>query len=113
MTITLTWEDFVREFSPIPVDHYGTLMLNSFSEDDVKLVKAQPDRNVWTVVSIDFGTMVIEGFHEDNAIGYYITRQPWFGEATYEVDKQQDLACDCGLDTACEICKGTGEIELG
>lgn len=49
-------------------------------------VRTQPDNLVWTLVDGDDGPVVVTGFHQVNAIGYFVSRNPWTEECELVVD---------------------------
>jgi hypothetical protein len=84
------WE---YEYCPIknPNNDYGWngLMFETFDED-FDFVKQQPDMNVWTWVDGDDGTYIITGMAHINAIGYFVTKNPWHAHIEIQVDTYEE-----------------------
>lgn len=66
---------------------YGLMFETYGKELDFVLayVKAKP-HNVWTYIDGEEGTVVVNGYHLVNRIGYFVTYQPAESEAFYEIE---------------------------
>ena len=101
--IELTWSEFVDQYKPIR---------NVFSKDEdqqmyetfgaeLDFVTKANSNNVWTYLEGDGATVVVEGYHYVNRLGYYITEIPWEEGNSYQVD----------LEPWAESCEDCGESE--
>ena len=101
--VSLTWSEFVEQFQPIR---------NVFSKDEdqqmfetygaeVDFVNNVPNDNVWTYLEVEGGTVVTNGFHYVNRLGYFITTVPAEEDTEYEID----------LEMWTESCRDCGEAE--
>lgn len=72
----LDYFDWQQEFKPIQdPDNEGDKMFETYGEE-LATVQAAPANNVWTLIDGDNGeTVVVNGFHFVNRIGYYITEK--------------------------------------
>ena len=98
--VSLTWSEFVEQFQPIR---------NMFSKDEdqqmfetygaeVDFVKNVPNDNVWTYLEVEGGTVITNGFHYVNRLGYFITTVPAEEDTEYEIDLEMwtESCHDCG-----------------
>lgn len=83
------WMDL---YEPVKVhdDERETVMFETYG-DDLAKIKATPVHNVWTWVDTDDGSVIIEGYHVVDRIGYFVTRVPWVDGLDYEVRVQTDV----------------------
>lgn len=94
---TLDWNEFHEKFRPM-VNKFGKDPDNFLFEtygDELDFVLAQDEKHVWTYLDVDFGSVVVNGFHYINRIGYYISELPWVEDDEYEVDFQPDTCDNC------------------
>ena len=98
--VSLTWTEFVEQFQPIR---------NVFSNDEdqqmfetygaeLDFVQNVPIDRVWTYLEVEGGTVITNGFHYVNRLGYFITTVPAEEDTEYEVDLEMWTECcrDCG-----------------
>jgi hypothetical protein len=87
--IILDWSQWTDQYKPIK-NHFSNdpdyEMFETYGEE-LEFVMAQDPRNIWTYMDADGGSLIVEGYHLVNRLGYYITEKPWSeNEAGYEVD---------------------------
>jgi hypothetical protein len=104
--VSMTWSEFVNFFKP---------ERNKFSKDpdqfmyetygeEVEWVNRMDPHYVWTYVDIDNGSVIVEGYHYVNRIGYFITEVPWIDSTSYEIDLQLNACeqCDEVIEFTCQ-----------
>lgn len=74
------WSDNYR---PIINPKNGTYLFEEFGEDLDFLNKMAQENRVWTWVQENGMTVIMNGFHYLNRLGYYVTEVPW--------DNEQDI----------------------
>lgn len=72
MATKLTFEEWVNTYHPIDDGH----IFEDGGEEYQDVLEQNPLR-VWTLVSTDYGTEILSGFHYVNRLGYYITEIPF------------------------------------
>jgi hypothetical protein len=86
--IVLDWEQWTEEFKPIN-NHLSNdpeyQMFETYGEE-LEFVMAQDPYTIWTYIDADGGSLITEGYHLVNRLGYYITEKPWTEGLSYEVD---------------------------
>lgn len=92
--IILTWEEFEAQFKPIKNPFGEDAALDGFMfetyEPEATLVKAADPMKVWTHIDGDNNcTLITEGWHYVNRIGYVLTEVPFDPNCTYEIDYQE------------------------
>lgn len=101
--VSLTWIEFVEQFKPITNTisdsyvKYGNFnyMFETYGKED-EFVRTFIEQNrVWTYTDIGNGTVVSEGYHWVNRLGYYITEVPWVDGVDYEIDLDLDTCEEC------------------
>lgn len=97
--VSLTWEEFEEQFKPIP-NHFHendtALHFETYGEED-EFVRTFIEQNrVWTYTDVGSGTVISEGYHWVNRLGYFVTEVPWEEGTDYEVDLQLDTCEKCG-----------------
>ena len=120
--VSMTWSEFVDFFKP-ETNKFSKdpdqMMYETYGEE-VEWVNRYDPHYVWTYVDIDFGSVVVEGYHYVNRIGYFITEVPWIDGTSYEIDLQMNLCDNCGeqlalkefdCDGLCTDCCGHTEEE--
>lgn len=64
---------------------WNGLMFETYGED-LQFVVAQPQNKVWTWVDSDEGTVILNGYHLVNRIGYFVTEKAWSTNHEVPVD---------------------------
>ena len=88
MTTRITFDQWEEQYKPtintldseaLFNDGNGGIMFETFGEEHraVVSVATQEPRRVWTLVDIDDGQVIINGYHQVNRVGYFITEQAW------------------------------------
>lgn len=120
--VSMTWSEFVDFFKPEPnkfSKDTDQMMYETYGEELDYVLSVRP-HHVWTYVDVDFGSVVVEGYHYVNRIGYFITEVPWIDGTSYEIDLQMNLCDNCGeqlalkeydCDGLCVDCCGHTEEE--
>lgn len=96
MTTRITFDEWEKQFQPVINtldsealfdDGDGGLMFETFGEEHgaVVSVATQEPRRVWTLVDCDEGQVIINGYHQVNRVGYFITEQAWPSGADIDV----------------------------
>jgi|Laugrespbdmm15sn_2_1035079.scaffolds.fasta_scaffold86555_2 hypothetical protein len=97
--LSLTWSEFVDQFKP-ETNKFSKdpdqMMYETYGEE-VEWVSRMDPHYVWTYVDVDFGSVVVEGYHYVNRIGYFITEVPWIDSTSYEVDLQMSTCDNCSV----------------
>jgi hypothetical protein len=83
---------WIEMYEPVNVhdDEHESIMFETFGAD-LDRIKATPVHNVWTWVDTDDGSVIIEGYHIVDRIGYFITKVPWVDGLDYEVRAQTNV----------------------
>lgn len=68
---------------------WNGLMFETYG-DDLQFVVAQPQNKVWTWVDSDEGTVILNGYHLVNRIGYFVTEKPWSVEQAIQVETYEE-----------------------
>jgi hypothetical protein len=103
--VSLTWEEFTEQFKPVP-NHFHPndpyLHFETYGEE-VEFVKTIPNERIWTYTDIGNGSVVTNGWHFINRLGYFITEVPAEDDTDYEVDLHIDSCEHCGepIEFAC------------
>ena len=84
----LSWNEWKKEF--IPLENHltsdpGELMFETYGEEH-DFVETQDPLNIWTWVRRRRGDILLSGYHIDNRIGHYVTRNSWDIDTDYEVE---------------------------
>lgn len=105
--VSLTWQEFEEQFKPIP-NHFHEndpyLHFETYGEEDEFVRTFIDQKRVWTYTDIGNGSVVCEGYHWVNRLGYFITEIPWEDDTSYEVDLHMDTCEKCGdvIEIACQ-----------
>jgi hypothetical protein len=87
--IELTWEEWVEQYKP-HTDEFGVPRMFDTHDSDREFVDIQPEDKIWTYLEGDTGSLITEGFHVVNRLGYYITDIPSLPNTSYEIDYVED-----------------------
>lgn len=72
----MRWSTWVRDFRPLKTPYsdpdVDATMFETY-RPDLDFVRAQPQKNVWTVLDCDGKLIVADGYHLVNRLGYYVT----------------------------------------
>lgn len=82
--LRLTWEEWVEEYKPYTDEFGDPRMFDPFSDKDS--IASHPDNLIWTYLEGDTGTLITEGYHYVNRLGYYLTEKPSLPNTSYEID---------------------------
>lgn len=96
--VSMNWSEFDEKFKVMSNHLVSTphqQMFETYGEE-VEFVKTIPYDRVWTYVDIDYGTVITNGFHYVNRIGYFITELPAEEDTEYEIDLNIDTCEVCG-----------------
>jgi hypothetical protein len=69
---------------------FGGWMYETFGKE-YEFVKAQPDNTIWTVLDVEGGTIISQGWHFVNRLGYIITEIPHTPDTDIEVIDDDDV----------------------
>ena len=83
--IELTWEQWQQEYQPF-TDRFNTPYMFETYGNDLATVEKSGEGLVWTFIETDNGTMITNGQHYVNRLGYYITNKPALPDTEYEID---------------------------
>jgi len=92
--LQLTWEEFEAQFKPIknPINEDAALdgfMFETY-EPEVTIVKSTDPLKIWTYGDGDDNcSLISEGWHYVNRLGYVLTEVPFDPNCTYEIDYQE------------------------
>jgi len=86
--VELSWDEFVEKFDLVPSPD-GEDMWDTHKYWDELKERAKENR-VWTYTEVDNGTVICEGLHFVNRLGYYVTVRPYDPTVAYDVDYQED-----------------------
>jgi hypothetical protein len=86
--LRLTWEEWVEEYKPYTDEEGNPRMFDPFSDKDA--IAAHPDNLIWTYLEGDTGTLITEGYHYVNRLGYYLTEKSSLPDISYEIDYVAD-----------------------
>ena len=80
----MTYEDFLDKYKPMKnnIDSnaaFDGYMFETYGEE-LTMVHAQPDNNIWTIIEDDNDLYLVSGNHFVNRFGYFITLNPWENE---------------------------------
>ena len=108
--LQLTEDEFFEKYKPV-ANHlaedagWGGVMFETYGEEldyVLSIANSEDSRRVWTIVDGDNGQTVIgDGYHLVNRIGYIITEKPCEDDTMVEAyDKEDwpDFTCECGAD---------------
>jgi hypothetical protein len=87
--IELTWEEWVEQYKP-HTDEFGDPKMFDTHGEEGKSAASTPNELVWTYLEGDTGTLITEGYHYVNRLGYYITEVPSLPDTSYEIDYVAD-----------------------
>lgn len=77
----ITEDEFYDSYIPMNTGQdEGHIYFETYGEDLVKVKKAIPNNNVWTVLDCDGKMIVSSGAWFVNRMNYIITEKPWTGE---------------------------------
>lgn len=92
----LNWEQFEEQYKPQQNHILGEdnapmcgWMYETFGEE-LAYVEQQPNNNIWTVLDVDGGTIIANGYHHVNRLGYIITEVPFADEDNIEAIDEDD-----------------------
>lgn len=84
-TREMTWQEWVQQYKPEVDSDDSPRMFETYGEDVEEVIKH--DNNlIWTYLEGDSGSVITQGYHYVNRLGYYITEVPWEQDVEYEVD---------------------------
>lgn len=112
--VRLSAEEWTNTFKPLP-NHLDSeaswqdennvgAMYETYGEelDFVRKMYADTPNYVWTYMDSDNGgTVIVDGYHLVNRIGYFITEVPQARDTTYEVLVSDPDECLCYEDQPC------------
>lgn len=84
-TRQMTWEEWVEKFNP-KLDREDLPRMYETYGEDVEHVIKHDDNLIWTYLEGDSGSVITQGYHYVNRLGYYLTSVPWEPDVEYEVD---------------------------
>lgn len=89
-TKNMTLAEWETEYKPI-VNPYtadllgdGGYLWETFG-DELTRIQETANNLVWTLIDTDTGTVIIEGYHLVDRVGYYITEKPWQPHTEYHI----------------------------
>jgi hypothetical protein len=102
--VSLTWEAFDEQFKVLKNKDDEPIMYETYGDEDAFVRLFIDQKRVWTYTDIGSGSVVSEGYHFVNRLGYYITELPYEDDTEYEIDLQQDTCEKCGdiIEFACQ-----------
>lgn len=88
MTTRITFDQWEEQYKPTTNtldseasfnDGTGGLMFETFGKEHeaVISVATREPRRVWTLVDCDEGQVIINGYHQVNRVGYFVTENAW------------------------------------
>jgi hypothetical protein len=83
--LRLTWEEWVEQYKP-RTDEFGDPKMFDTHGEEGKSAASTPNDLVWTYLEGDTGTLITEGYHYVNRLGYYLTEKPSLPNTSYEID---------------------------
>lgn len=133
--ITMTTDEFNERYKPIKNHLDGNAsfdgcMYETYGEEMghvLNVHETEPNR-VWTVLDVDGRTIISNGLHYVNRLGYMITEVPFTGKFCEVIDEEEIEESDCrgehqlpkeslsfGVDDLCECleCGFIGLVKLG
>lgn len=105
--VSLTWQEFQEQFKPLTNhfhEHDPELHFETYGEEDEFVRTFIDQKRVWTYTDVGNGSVITEGYHWVNRLGYFVTEVPWEDDTDYEVDLHLDTCEKCGevIDFACQ-----------
>ena len=94
--VSLTWQEFDEQFKVLKNADDEPIMYETYGEEDAFVRLFIDQKRVWTYTDIGSGSVVSEGYHFVNRLGYYITELPYEEDTEYEVDLSVDTCEKCG-----------------
>lgn len=101
----LSVEEWDKEFQPItnPFDDNASwdgVMFETYGKE-LAYVRMSSPQCVWTYVDGEDGTYLCEGWHVVNRIGFFVTKNSWDKDTTYDIQVHDDNECLCYADSDC------------
>jgi hypothetical protein len=86
--ISLTWEEFEKQFKPIENDFTkgSERMFETYGIESEFVSHFIDSRQVWTLIDSGSASGIYNGMAWANRLGYYVTEVAWDADADYEVD---------------------------
>ena len=84
-TKQMDWDQWIQDYRPITDSNGDPTMFETYGKDLETVLGTHP-RYVWTYLEGDRGSVITEGYHLVNRLGYYITENPSEPDTEYEID---------------------------
>lgn len=104
--IELSYEDWEGQFKPIKnhIDSNASFsgeMFETFGDEWEYIRSIAASNRVWTYLEGDSTTVIVEGCHFVNRLGYFVTEIAYDPNESYEVevsnDEDRDDCLECGV----------------
>jgi hypothetical protein len=83
--MVMDWDSWIDQYKPIKDKQGEPVMFETYGKDLDTVLGTHP-RYVWTYLEGDSGSLITEGYHLVNRLGYYITENPSQDDTEYEID---------------------------
>ena len=84
-TKQMDWDQWIQDYRPITDGNGEPTMFETYGKDLDTVLSTHP-RYVWTYLEGDSGSVITQGYHLVNRLGYYITENPSEDDTEYEID---------------------------